>query len=137
MPLSEHEQRLLEQIERSLLDEDPKFASAVRASDPRQHALRRVVWAAVLFVVGVGLLVLGPVTGFAPGGVPVLALAGFAVMFYAAFLGVQAYRRGGRAEARAAGRSSSAPRSRPAGRKSSFVDRLEERWKRRRDGGSF
>ncbi|HEX7745921.1 MAG TPA: DUF3040 domain-containing protein, partial [Micromonosporaceae bacterium] len=40
MPLSEHEQRLFEQIERSLA-EDPKFASAVRASDPRFHARRR------------------------------------------------------------------------------------------------
>jgi hypothetical protein len=39
---SEHEQRLFEQIERSLA-EDPKFASAVRASDPRFHARRRRV----------------------------------------------------------------------------------------------
>ena len=37
MPLSEHEQRLFEQIERSLA-EDPKFASAVRSTDPRFHA---------------------------------------------------------------------------------------------------
>ena len=29
MPLSEHEQRLLEQIERALVDDDPKFASDV------------------------------------------------------------------------------------------------------------
>ena len=39
MPLSEHEQRLFEQIERSLA-EDPKFASAVRPSDPKFHARR-------------------------------------------------------------------------------------------------
>jgi hypothetical protein len=39
VPLSEHEQRLFEQIERSL-SEDPKFASAVRQSDPKFHARR-------------------------------------------------------------------------------------------------
>ena len=44
MPLSEHEQRLFEQIERSLA-EDPKFASAVRSTDPRFHARRRIVLA--------------------------------------------------------------------------------------------
>ena len=58
MPLSEHEQRLFEQIERSLA-EDPKFASAVRATDPRFHARRRIVLAAVLFLAGIGLLVYG------------------------------------------------------------------------------
>ena len=42
VPLSEHEQRLFDQIERSLA-EDPKFASAVRASDPRFHARRRLL----------------------------------------------------------------------------------------------
>ena len=42
MPLSEHEQRLFDQIERSLA-EDPKFASAVRASDPRFHTRRRLL----------------------------------------------------------------------------------------------
>ena len=35
MPLSEHEQRLLEQIERALVDDDPKFASSVRTGDRR------------------------------------------------------------------------------------------------------
>ena len=61
MPLSEHEQRLFEQIERSLA-EDPKFASAVRASDPRFHARRRLLVAAVLVVAGLGLVVYGAVS---------------------------------------------------------------------------
>ena len=71
MPLSEHEQRLFEQIERSLA-EDPKFASAVRATDPRFHARRRIVVAAVLFLAGIGLLVYGVVSKIA-----VLGVAGF------------------------------------------------------------
>ena len=61
MPLSEHEQRLFDQIERSLA-EDPKFASAVRASDPRFHARRRLVVAAFVIVAGLALVVYGTVS---------------------------------------------------------------------------
>ena len=39
MPLSDHEQRLLEQIERALYAEDPKFASTVRTTDLRYFHL--------------------------------------------------------------------------------------------------
>ena len=74
MPLSEHEQRLFEQIERSLA-EDPKFASAVRASDPRFHARRRIVVAAVLFLAGIALLIYGVVSKVA-----VLGVGGFVVI---------------------------------------------------------
>ena len=49
MPLSEHEQRLLDQIERALIAEDPKFASTVRAGHSRRsmpsfgcHTIRRL-----------------------------------------------------------------------------------------------
>src|SRR6266496_322696 len=41
VPLSDHEQRLLEQIERALYAEDPKFASTVSSTDLRTHARRR------------------------------------------------------------------------------------------------
>jgi hypothetical protein len=40
VPLSEHEQRLLDQIERALYQEDPKFASTVRQTDLRTHMRR-------------------------------------------------------------------------------------------------
>ncbi|MGZ6793086.1 MAG: DUF3040 domain-containing protein, partial [Mycobacteriales bacterium] len=42
MPLSEHEQRLLDQIERALYAEDPKFATTVRSTDLRTHMRRRL-----------------------------------------------------------------------------------------------
>ena len=61
MPLSEHEQRLFDQIERSLA-EDPKFASAVRASDPRFHARRRLLVAAFVIILGLALVVYGTVS---------------------------------------------------------------------------
>ena len=50
MPLSEHEQRLLDQIERALYAEDPKFASTVRSTDLRTHMRRRLRRAAAVFV---------------------------------------------------------------------------------------
>lgn len=132
MPLSEHEQRLLEQIERALLAEDPKFASTVRATDPRHYALRRVVFAVLLLLVGVGLMVFGLVTNFAPAGIPVLGILGFVVMFGAAVLGVHSYRRAGRTEPLHVVGSEGKPRSRAS--RISLFDRLEERWRRRADG---
>ena len=142
MPLSEHEQRMLEQIERSLLDEDPKFASAVRASDPQHHAWRRLAWAIVLFVIGVGVMVIGLIAKITPGGVPVLGIAGFVTMFAAAFLAANAFRRTSRPDLRVVGgRSSRSGRGmshrtdghgKPHG--GSIIDRLEQRWRRRRTG---
>jgi hypothetical protein len=43
VPLSEHEQRQLEQIEQALYREDPKFGRLVRLSDPRVHYKRKLV----------------------------------------------------------------------------------------------
>ncbi len=58
MPLSEHEQRQLEQIEQALRADDPRFADAV-AADPWVHYKRRVIAAALGLVIGIGLLVAG------------------------------------------------------------------------------
>ena len=52
MPLSEHEQRQLEQIEQALYADYPKLAQAVRARDPKIHYKRRVVYAAIGFLLG-------------------------------------------------------------------------------------
>ena len=59
MPLSEHEQRQLEQIEQALYAEHPRLARAMRAKDPKVHYRRRVIQAAVGFVVGVGAVAAG------------------------------------------------------------------------------
>ena len=148
MPLSEHEQRLLDQIERSLLDSDPKFASAVRASDPRNHAWRRLVLAVLVFVLGVGVMVFGLIANFTPGGVPVLGIAGFVVMFSAAVLAAQSFRRTAAPGLRVVdGESGDTPRRSSSPRKASrrsagslrsqgsLMDRLEQRWRRRRGQG--
>ncbi len=125
MPLSEHEQRLFEQIERSLA-EDPKFASAVRASDPRFHARRRLLVAAVLVVAGLALVVYGAVSKSALVGV-----AGFVVMLGAAGFALTSLRRAQGSELRSVGGTA----SRPTRRRSSLIDRLEERWRQRPEDG--
>ena len=125
MPLSEHEQRLFEQIERSLA-EDPKFASAVRANDPRFHARRRLLIAAGVVVVGLGLVVYGTASKS-----PLLAVAGFVVMLGAAVFGLQSRRRANGGDLHVVGGTA----SRSTRRRLSFVDRLEERWRRRPEGG--
>lgn len=127
MPLSEHEQRLFEQIERSLA-EDPKFASAVRASDPRFHARRRILVAAVLLLGGMALLVYGVM-----GNQPLLGVGGFVVMLGSVVFGMQAYRRGQTTDLRVVDGTASR-RTRSGGRRGGFIDRLEDRWRRRPEG---
>jgi hypothetical protein len=132
VPLSEHEQRLLEQIEQALYAEDPKFASIYQGNDIRSHYRRRVIRASVGLVVGVALLLAGVVIPLIPLGV-----AGFIVMLAAVSFGVASWQR-------MTGHRVSAPRERTNARrttdatvqrpsKRSLVQRLEERWQRRQD----
>ena len=126
MPLSEHEQRLFEQIERSLA-EDPKFASAVRSTDPRFHARRRIILAAIAVLLGLAVLVFG-----VANKTPALGVAGFVVMLGAVALGIQAFRRGRHPELRVVGGTDAPRRSR---RQGGVVDRLQDRWRNRPEGG--
>lgn len=59
MPLSEHEQHLLEQMEQAMYAEDPRFASSLQGSLSRARLRRRVAIGAVVFLAGLGLIVLG------------------------------------------------------------------------------
>jgi hypothetical protein len=130
VPLSEHEQRLFEQIERSLA-EDPKFASAVRASDPRFHARRRLLLAAVVIIAGLALVVYGTVDK-----TPLLGVAGFVVMLGAAAFAMQSHRRGQTPDLHVVGGTTTrrTRQGRSSSRKPSFIDRLEERWRGRPEG---
>jgi hypothetical protein len=139
VPLSEHERRQLEQIEQALRADDPGFADAVAAADPRVHYKRRVIAAALGFVVGVGLLLAGVVIKLIP-----VAVAGFVVMLACSLGAVTSYRRmtgitTGRAPAkdRRSGRERRAAKGRPAGKQagSGLLGRLEERWRHRQAGG--
>ncbi len=57
MPLSDHEQRILAELEESLVRQDPEFAERVRSETVYRHAGRYCKWAAVTFVLGVVILV--------------------------------------------------------------------------------
>ena len=139
MPLSEHEQRQLEQIEQALRAGDPRFADAIQAADPRVHYRRRVIAAALGLVIGVGLLLAGVVINVIP-----IAVAGFVVMLACSLWAVTSYRRmtgitagHAPAQARAAGRERRAAQSRRAGRQagSGLMGQLEERWRHRQADG--
>jgi len=141
VPLSDHEQRLLDQIERALYQEDPKFASSVRATDLRTHMRRRLRRAGLVLVVGF-LLLLGGLIGFGTSAVgTVIGIAGFIVMVGALLLAMTAWRRLQPTApdlhvAGAAERPERPARSKPQRSSSgggSFKDKLEERWKRRWD----
>lgn len=124
MPLSEHEQRLFEQIERSLA-EDPKFASAVRATDPRLHARRRLLLAIVVIIAGLGLVVFGTVNG-----PPLLGVTGFVVMLAAAAFAMQSHRKGKNPTLQAVDGTA----RRTTRQRMSIIDRLVERWRGRPEG---
>ncbi|WP_213010324.1 DUF3040 domain-containing protein [Paractinoplanes toevensis] len=126
MPLSEHEQRLFDQIERSLA-EDPKFASAVRANDPRFHARRRILVAAFMIIIGLALLVFGTASSNA-----LLAVGGFVVMLGSAAFAMQSRRKVNAPDLHAVG--GTATRRTRQTRKAGFIDRLEDRWRQRPEG---
>lgn len=139
MPLSEHEQRQLDQIEQALYAEHPRFARAVRAADPQVHYRRRVLYALIGFVIGLALLVAGVSAIVIP-----ISVLGFIFMLCACYWAVISYRRMNGMPAVRVSFKERRPRPRPrpgrregkVGRRSGsgFGERLEERWRRRQEG---
>ncbi|MGW2731556.1 DUF3040 domain-containing protein [Streptomyces sp. NPDC001494] len=123
MPLSEHEQRMLEQMERALYAEDPKFASALEGSGLRTYTRRRVYQAVVGFLVGIALLMAGMVAQQIW-----VSVVGFLVMLGCAVLAVTGWRK-----APKPGEQPAAAPRRQVRQKRSVMDRIEQRWQRRRD----
>ncbi|MDJ1135343.1 DUF3040 domain-containing protein [Streptomyces iconiensis] len=145
MPLSEHEQRMLEQMERALYAEDPKFATALEGSELRRYTRKRVYQAIAGFLVGIALLMAGMVAQQVW-----VSVVGFLVMLGCAVLAVTGWRKAPKAGEQqgegqpkqdaggGAGGSGSAggqqARRQSRGRRS-MMNRIEERWQRRRDEG--
>jgi hypothetical protein len=115
---------MLEQMERALYAEDPKFASTLEGNELRTYTRRRVYQAIAGFVVGVGLLMGGMVAQFIW-----LSVLGFLVMLGCAVVAVTGWRR--------SPSPSAGPRRAPQGRtqrpRRSMMTRIEERWQRRRE----
>jgi hypothetical protein len=156
VPLSEEELRLLEQMERALVAEDPKLASTMRGATLRATARRRALIAAIVFVLGIAVLMTGAVTQLIPVGI-----VGFVVMLASAYVALVSWRgqdktpergkqadsgshasfsviEGGRSRKRNKG-SKGTPKG--LGRRSSphgsMMERFEERWRRRRDQNGY
>lgn len=137
MPLSEHEQRQLEQIEQALYRQDPKFGRLVRASDPRVHYKRKLAQALVGVAAGAGLLAAGVVTHRV-----YLEAAGAALAALSLVWAVVSWRRhvarvrparlkvvkgqGGPGTRAGSGRPRQTRRAR-------MMERMEERWRRRQE----
>ncbi|MDV6012171.1 DUF3040 domain-containing protein [Haloechinothrix sp. LS1_15] len=81
MPLSEHEQRMLEQIEQALYEEDPKFATSVRGTRVHRPNRRKRILGVALFLVGAVCLPLGVMLDLRLAEVPYLSVLGFLMMF--------------------------------------------------------
>ncbi|BBX96882.1 DUF3040 domain-containing protein [Mycobacterium lacus] len=134
MPLSDHEQRMLDQIESALYAEDPKFASSVRGAGFRAPTARRRLQGVALFVIGLGMLVSGVAfKATMIGSFPILSVFGFVVMFGGVVFAITGPRLSGRTDrGRSASGASRQRRTKGSGG-GSFTSRMEDRFRRRFD----
>jgi len=135
MPLSDHEQRMLDQIESALYAEDPKFASSVRGGNLRAPSARRRLQGAALFVIGLAMLVCGVAfKATMIGGFPILSVIGFIVMFGGVVYAITGPRGIAKdATGPVAGGGSARPKKAKGGGGGSFTSRMEDRFRRRFD----
>src|SRR4051794_28171402 len=129
-------------MERALLQEDPKFASTLRGTSLRRAAHRRAILAGVVFVVGIAVLMTGVITQL-----PVVGIVGFVIMLGSATVGLAALRSKPVAGPPAPGRTSHGftvfeggrrGRTRARRQHGTFMERMEQRWQRRRgDAGGW
>lgn len=143
MPLSEHEQRLLEQMERALYAEDPKFATNMRSSKASAGDRRKIAGGVVAVLLGMGLLVAGVAAKLV-----IVGVAGFLAMLGGLWLAISALNHAKNAPETAEGANPAvvtdissrkgrrAARSKPRSGQS-LTDRMEERWRKRRQNGDF
>ena len=96
MPLTPHEERILEEIEKRLAEEDPRLVESVSKASVASHALRRIRWGLVGFVGGFVLLLLFVVSTW-------FAVAGFVLMLVSGLVVYQYLKRMGRDQLRSYG----------------------------------
>ncbi|UJP10743.1 DUF3040 domain-containing protein [Microbacterium sp. KUDC0406] len=126
MPLSEQEQRLLDEMERHLLQNDADVVTA--PSGDRSLSYRNLIYGALLLLAGIGGLVAAVALGSQLGSVFSIAVGviAFLAMLAGVMLAFTPVRRTGGATPRD-DRSS-------RGTDSSFMDRMNDRWDRRQEG---
>lgn len=124
MPLSEHEQRLLDQLEAQLHAEDPKFANSLATEPARPLSTRRIVIGLLVLVVGL-IVLLGGVAISQNAMIigVIVGVVGFLLMGAGVFVAIS------KPEFSQAAPAASRPASK---QKSGFMNNLEERWEERR-----
>ena len=125
MPLSEQEQRLLDEMERHLMHND---ADVVHAGAPRTLSYRNLLVGALLVLVGLGAVLAGialwtVTTVFAV----IVGVVGFAAMVFGVILAFTPAKGAAPVEPAAADRG-------PRGSNTSFMDKMNDRWDRRQQG---
>jgi hypothetical protein len=133
MALSDEEQRLLEQMEAALAAEDPKLVNTLRGTGARRVHRRRAALAGVGFFAGLALLIVGISTQL------FLSVLGFVIMVIAAVTAIYSWQHvgsGGPDPGRGGDRAKTPQGSRPSDGLG-FMDKMEERWRRRRDESGF
>ena len=123
MPLSEQEQRLLDEMERNLYQNDADFVATVGGSRGRTN-YRGIILGAVLVVVGIAVLLFG-----VGSSLLIVGVLGFIVMFAGVIIALTPTR-SSKAVPREA--SASAPTA-GAGRSGGFMSNLNERWEKRQE----
>lgn len=122
MALSEHEQRLLDQLEQQLHADDPKFASSMASSTPRSMSTRRIVIGALMAVAGILILLLG-----VANQIILVGVAGFLVMGAGVYFATNRSK-----DSEAAPMSRGATKTAPVNRSGGFLSTLEEKWDERK-----
>lgn len=126
MPLSEHEQRLLDEIEQALYAEDPKFASSVRSARARRRVRSSVLLCALGVLVGLGLVLVGLLAT-----IIALSVVGFVLLVASCGYGVQTLRHRGTTGSGPSPTGASAAARAP--RAGSLRSRMEDKMRRRFD----
>lgn len=120
MPLSEREQRLLDEMERSLYQNDADFVSTVNTRRGRPN-YRILAVGILIALAGVAVIVTGVVIKQ-----PFVGVLGFIIVFVGALLAMSP----GRGSQHAPQAHQDIPRSHA---RAGFMDRMNERWERRQD----
>jgi hypothetical protein len=130
--LSDEEQRLLEQMEAALAAEDPKLVNTLRGTGVRRIHRRRAAIAGVGFFAGLALLIAGMSTYL------FLSVLGFVIMVGAAVTAIYSWQHvGSGPDGKLTSSRPRAPQSSGSADGQGFMDKMEERWKRRRDESGF
>ena len=122
MPLSEQEQRLLDEMERNLYQNDADFVATVGGARGRTN-YRGIILGAVLVVVGLAVLIAG-----VSSSLLLLGVLGFIVMFAGVILALTPSR-----SPRLSAVPTQPTAAKATARRGGIMDNLNDRWEKRQE----